>query len=170
MRAAGALIAIALALALQTTLARFVVGGSTPVDLVLVAVVYVALTSGAASGMLAGSVAGLIQDALGSTTNVIGIGGLSKSIVGFVVGAIGQQFIVTAAIPRLLVFMAATAVHALLFQGLYVALGLRTFSSPWAAVATQALGNTVVGMVAFTVVESFPGVMERRRLSKRPKV
>jgi rod shape-determining protein MreD len=169
-RAAGALIAIALALALQTTLARFVVGGSTPIDLVLVAVVYVALTSGAASGMLAGSVAGLIQDALGSTTNVIGIGGLAKSIVGFVVGAVGQQFIVTAAIPRLLVFMAATAVHALLFQGLYVALGLRTFSSPWAAMATQALGNTVVGMVAFAVIESFPGVMERRRMSRRPKV
>jgi rod shape-determining protein MreD len=167
-RAAGALIAIALALALQTTLARFVVGGSTPIDLVLVAVVYVALTSGAASGMLAGSVAGLIQDALASP--IIGIGGLAKSIVGFAVGAIGQQFIVTAAIPRLLVFMAATAAHALLFQGLYVALGLRTFSSPWAAVVTQALGNTVVGMVAFTVVESFPGVMERRRMSRRPKV
>jgi hypothetical protein len=66
--------------------------------------------------------------------------------------------------------MAATAVHALLFQGLYVALGLRTFSSPWAAVATQALGNTVIGMVAFATVESFPGVVERRRLSRRPKV
>jgi len=167
-KAAAALIAIALALALQTTLARFVVGGSTPIDLVLVAVIYVALTSGAASGMLAGSVAGLIQDALASP--IIGIGGLAKSIVGFAVGAIGQQFIVTAAIPRLLVFMAATAAHALLFQGLYVALGLRTFSSPWAAVGTQALGNTIVGMVAFTVVESFPGVMERRRMSRRPKV
>jgi hypothetical protein len=68
--------------------------------------------------------------------------------------------------------MGATALHALLFQGLYVALGLRTFSSPWAAVATQAIGNTVVGMVAFTVVESFPGgmEMERRRMSRRPKV
>ena len=168
MRAVVALIAIALALALQTTLARFVVGGSTPIDLVLVAVVYVALTSGAASGMLAGSVAGLIQDALAS--NIIGIGGLAKSIVGFAVGAIGQQFIVTAAIPRLLVFMGATAVHAVLFQGLYVALGLRTFPSPWTAVATQALGNTVVGMVAFVTVESLPGMMERRRMSRRTKV
>jgi rod shape-determining protein MreD len=82
---------------------------------VLVAVVYVALTSGATSGMLAGSVAGLIQDALASP--IIGVGGLAKSIVGFAVGAIGQQFIVTAAIPRLLVFMAATAAHAVLFQG-----------------------------------------------------
>lgn len=168
MRAAGALIAIALALALQTTLARFVVGGSTPIDLVLVAVVYVALTSGATSGMLAGSVAGLIQDALASP--VIGIGGLAKSIVGFVVGAIGQQFIVTAAIPRLFVFLGATALHALLFQGMYVALGLLSFSSPWAAVGTQALGNTIVGMVAFATIESFPGAMERRRMSRRPKV
>ena len=76
----------------------------------------------------------------------------------------------TAAIPRLFVFMGATALHALLFQGLYMALGLVTFSSPWAAVATQALGNTVVGMVAFATIESFPGVVDRRRLSRRPKV
>jgi rod shape-determining protein MreD len=164
----GVLAAIALALALQTTLARFLVGGTAAVDLVLVAVIYVALTSGAASGMLAGSVAGLIQDALSS--GVIGIGGLAKSIVGFLVGAIGQQFIVTAAFPRLFVFLAATAVHALLFMGLYVVLGLRSFPSPWAAVATQAFGNMVVGMIAFTTIESLPGVVERRRLSRRPKV
>ena len=46
MKAAGVLIAIALALALQTTLARFVVGGTAAIDLVLVVVVYVALTTG----------------------------------------------------------------------------------------------------------------------------
>lgn len=167
MRAAGVLIAIALALALQTTLARFVVGGTAAIDLVLVAVVYVALTSGAASGMLAGSVAGLIQDALSS--GVIGIGGLAKSIVGFLVGAIGQQFIVTAMIPRMFVFFAATAVHALLFMGFYVVLGLREFPAPWAAVATQGVGNMVVGMLAFATVEALPGILERRRLARRPK-
>ena len=169
MRAAGALIGIALALALQTTLAQFVVGGTVVIDLVLVAVIYIALTSGAVSGMLAGSVAGLMQDAL-SSGNVIGIGGLAKSIVGFFVGAIAQQFIVTATIPRLFVFLAATGLHAGLFMGLYVGLGQRTFSAPWTAVATQALGNMIVGLVAFTVIESLPGVMERRRLSRRPKV
>ena len=57
MRIAGVLISIALALALQTTLAPFVVGGTTAIDLVLVAVVYIALTGGPVSGMLAGSVA-----------------------------------------------------------------------------------------------------------------
>ena len=75
----------------------------------------------------------------------IGIGGLAKTIVGFLAGAIGQQFIVTAALPRLVMFVAATAVHAAVFMGLYVLLGLRTFPSPWAAIASQALGNAVVG-------------------------
>jgi rod shape-determining protein MreD len=160
-KAAGVLIAIALALALQTTLARFVVGGTAALDLVLVVVVYVALTTGPVSGLLAGSVAGIIQDALSS--GVVGIGGLAKSIVGFVAGVVGQQFIVTAALPRFVMFVAATALHAAVFMGLYVVLELRTFPAPWAAIASQAVVNAAVGMIAFTIIESLPGFMERRR-------
>jgi rod shape-determining protein MreD len=166
MRAAGVLVAIALALALQTTLARFVVGGTAAIDLVLVVVVYVALTTGPGTGMLAGSVAGLIQDAL-SSGGVIGIGGLAKSLVGFFAGMIGQQFIVTAALPRFVMFLAATIVHAVVFMGLYTVLDLRTFGSPYAAVLSQALGNAAVGMIAFTIVEALPGVVERRRVRRR---
>jgi rod shape-determining protein MreD len=166
-RAAGVFIAIALALALQTTLARFLVGGSAAVDLVLVAVVYVALTTGPVTGMLAGSVAGLIQDSLSS--GVVGIGGLAKSIVGFLAGAFGQQFIVTAALPRLVMFVAATALHAAVFMGLYEVLDLRTFQSPWKTVTTQALGNALVGIVAFTIIEALPGVIERRRAGGRSR-
>ena len=165
MKAVGVLVAIALALALQTTLARFLVGGTAAVDLVLVVVVYVALTSGPMTGMFAGSLAGLIQDALSS--GVIGIGGLAKSVVGFAAGAIGQQFIVTAALPRFVMFVAATAVHAAMFMGLYVLLGLRSFPSPWAAIASQAVGNAAVGMIAFVLIESLPGAVERRRMRRR---
>lgn len=165
MRAAGVLTAVALALALQTTLARFIVGGSAAIDLVLVVVVYVALTTGPVTGMFAGTAAGFVQDALSSP--VIGIGGLAKSLVGFLAGVIGQQFIVTAALPRLVMFMAATVAHAVVFMGLYVLLGLGTFTSPYAAVLSQALGNAIVGMVAFTIIESVPGIMERRRSSRR---
>ena len=134
---------------------------------VLVAVVYVALTTGPVSGMLAGSVAGLAQDALSS--GVIGIGGLAKSIVGFLVGAIGQQFIISAALPRLVMFLAATALHAAVFMGLYVALDLRTFATPWTAVVSQALGNALVGMIAFTNIEALPGAVERRRMGRRAR-
>ena len=165
MKAAVGLLAIALSLALQSTVDRLLPWVTTSVDLVLVAVVFVALTSGPVGGMLAGSAAGLIQDSLG--TGIVGIGGLAKSVVGFFAGVFGQQFIVTAALPRLAMFIGATVVHAAIFMGLYEVLGLRTFESPWTAVGTQALTNAVVGMVAFAAIEAVPGVLERRRLTRR---
>jgi hypothetical protein len=67
-------------------------------------------------------------------------------------------------------FVAATGMHAVLFMGLYQVLGVRSFASPLAAITTQSLGNAIVGMVAFSVIESLPGAMERRRLSRRPKL
>ena len=167
MKAVGVLAAIAVALASQTTLARFLADGAAALDLVLVVVVYVALTNGPVTGMLTGSAAGLIQDAL--SIGVIGIGGLAKSIVGFVVGTIGQQFIVTAALPRLVIFLGSSVAHAAMFTGLYVLLGLGSFPSPWAGILSQALGNTAVGMVAFSIVEVFPMVVDRRRMSKRAR-
>jgi rod shape-determining protein MreD len=161
MRTAGVILALVLALALQTTLARFVIRGTVALDLVLVAVVYVALTSGPATGLLAGTAAGLIQDALAS--GVIGIGGLAKTTVGFLAGIIGTQFIVAQSLPRFVVFFASTVLHAIVFMGLYVLLDLRHFGAPYAAVGGQAVGNAVVGVVAFRVMEFLPGALERRR-------
>ena len=161
MKAVWVLVAIALSLALQTTLSRFLIGGSAAVDLVLVAVIAVALTTGPVGGMLAGTAAGLIQDALSS--GVVGIGGLAKTIVGFLAGAFGQQFIVTAALPRLVIFVAGTVLHGVVFMGLYYLLDPREFPSPWKPLLAQALGNALVGIIAFGIVESLPGIVERRR-------
>lgn len=164
MKAAWVVAAITLALALQTTLARFVVRGTAAVDLVLVVVVYVALTSGPVTGLLAGSIAGLVQDALSS--GIIGIGGLAKTLVGFIAGVTGTQFIVATALPRFVVFVAATVLHAVVFIGLYVMLDLRQFPSPYAAVAGQAIGNALIGVIAFQIVELLPGAIERRRANR----
>jgi rod shape-determining protein MreD len=167
-KAAGVILAVAAALALQTTLARFVVRGPVAVDFVLVVVVYVALTAGPSAGLLSGAVAGLIQDAL--STSLIGIGGLAKTIVGFLAGIVGTQFIVVDTLPRFVVFFAATVVHAVVFMGLYAVLDLRHFGTPYAAVAGQAAGNALVGVVAFQLVELLPGAVERRRAAKnRPR-
>jgi len=160
-KVAKVLLAVGGALALQTTLARYV-HGTMAVDLVLVAVVYVALTSGPAAGLLTGAIAGLVQDALVASP-VIGIGGLAKTIVGFLAGIIGTQFIVTHSLPRFVVFFSATALHAVVFMGLYTLLDLRHYGAPYAAVAGQGVGNAVVGVVAFQLVELLPGAMERRR-------
>jgi rod shape-determining protein MreD len=163
-RALGVIAAVALAVALQTTLARFLVRGAVAVDLVLVAVVYVALTSGPVPGLMAGTFAGLVQDALSS--GVIGIGGLAKTVVGFLSGVIGTQFIVAHSLPRFVVFFGATVVHAIVFMGLYTLLDIRHFGSPYAAVGGQALGNALVGVVAFKIVELLPGAVERRRAQR----
>lgn len=164
MKAAGVVLAVVVALALQTTLARFVIRGTVAVDLVLVVVVYVALTSGPVTGLLSGALAGLVQDALSS--GVIGIGGLAKTTVGFLAGIVGTQFIVAQPFPRFVVFVAATVVHAVVFIGLYVLLDLRQFPTPYAAVGGQAVGNAVVGVVAFQLVELLPGAMERRKAQR----
>ena len=167
MKAVSAMLAVALALALQTTLGRLTVGGTVSVDLVLVVVTYLALARGPMAGMLAGSVAGLLQDTLAS--GVIGIGGLSKSLVGYLAGVVAQQFILTAPVPRLVIFMGATVVHAVVFMGLYVLLGLRSFPSPYAAVLVQAAGNGLIGLVMFLVVERLPLVLERRHVRRQAR-
>jgi rod shape-determining protein MreD len=163
-KAFGVILAVSIALVLQTTLARFVLRGPYAIDLVLIAVVYVALTAGPVAGMLSGTVAGLMQDALSS--GVIGIGGLAKTIVGFLAGVIGTQFIVTNSLPRFVVFFGATMLHAIVFMGLYMLLELRPFGTPYGAVAGQALGNAIVGIVAFELVEFLPGAVERRRAQR----
>ena len=164
MRAAGVILAVVAALALQTTLARFLVRGAAAVDLVLVVVVYVALNFGPATGLLTGAFAGLVQDAL--SYGVIGIGGLAKTIVGFLAGIVGTQFIVANSLPRFVVFFGATVLHAVVFMGLYVLLDLRHFGTPYAAVAAQATANALIGVVAFQLVELLPGAVERRRAAK----
>ena len=168
MKAAGVILAVAAALALQTTLARYVMRGGVAVDFVLIVVVYVALTAGPTAGLLSGALAGLIQDAL--SASLIGFGGLAKTAVGFLAGIVGTQFIVVHSLPRFVVFFTATVVHAVVFMGLYAVLDLRHFGTPYAAVAGQAAGNALVGVVAFQLVELLPGAVERRRAARtRPR-
>ena len=165
MRSAAALAAILIAIAVQTTLAGYIFrGSSTAIDLVLIVVVYVAIKSGPVTGLLAGTVAGLIQDALSS--GILGIGGLAKTMVGFLSGLLGSQFIVTAPLPRFLLLIVATALHAAIFIGLYTLLNLRQFPAPYSSVVGQAFGNAFVGVVAFQMIEWFPGFVDRRRAGR----
>lgn len=161
MKAAVALAAILTALALQTTLASLVIRGTAALDLVLIVVVYIALMFGPVTGLLVGSAAGLVQDALSS--GIIGIGGLAKTVVGFLAGILGTQFIVSAPLTRFLVFVLATILHSAVFMGLYTVLDVRQFPDPYAAVLTQAVGNGFVGVVGAQLFELLPGLRERRR-------
>ena len=164
MRSAVALAAIFVALALQTTLAGLVIRGTAALDLVLIVVVYIALKSGPVTGLLAGTVAGLIQDALSNP--ILGIGGLAKTMVGFLAGLLATQFILNGPLPRFVLILMVTALHAAIFMGLYVLLDLRQFPDPIPAVVGQAIGNGLVGVVGFQLLEWIPGFVDRRRAGR----
>jgi rod shape-determining protein MreD len=161
MRALGILIALVVALALQTVLAGLAIGGTLAVNLVLVVVVYTGLAFGPGAGLAAGTVGGLMQDRLAG--GIVGIGGLSKTIVGFLVGVLGAQFIVTQAIPRFVIFAAGTIVHELCFQALHALIETRAVRIAWSQTLIQAGVNAVIGVLAFQIVERGPGIVQRRR-------
>ena len=156
--------AILIALGVQTTLSSQGFANGTSIDLVLIVVIYVAIKSGPGTGVLAGTVAGLIQDSL--TSGILGIGGLAKTLVGFLCGVLGSQFIVTAPLPRFLLLLMGTALHAAIFMGLYTLLNLRQFPAPYSSIVAQAFGNAFVGVIAFQIIEWFPGFVDRRRAGR----
>jgi rod shape-determining protein MreD len=154
------LAALIVALLLQTTIAGMSLEGGSLVNFVLIAVVYLALAFGAMPGLLAGAAGGLAQDAIAGS--VVGIGGLSKTLVGFLVGLLGAQFIVSQPITRFVMFVGATFLHELCFQGLYALVEGQSFQFGFRSVLAQAAVNGLVGILAFQLVEGAPGMMQRR--------
>ena len=164
MKTAAVLFALGGALVRQTTLSGLMVGVTIGVNLVLVAIVYVALAYGAVTGMLAGTIGGLAQDALAG--GIVGIGGMSKTTIGFAVGVLSAQFNLSSTVPRLVMFVAATFVHELMFEGLHAMMGGRPFALQYSATLVQALVNGLVGVTAFMIVERGPEAVQRRRMNR----
>ena len=161
MTVAGVLLALIVALAVQTSLSGLTMSGARLVNLVVVAVVYAALVFGPVTGMMAGTAGGLAQDALAG--GIVGIGSLAKTIVGFLAGLLGAQFIVAQPLPRFVMFVSASVLHELCYQGLTALLEVRAFRLSYGPVLTQAAINGIVGLSAFFVVERLPGILQRRR-------
>ena len=161
MKTVGVLLALVVALAVQTSLSGLTMTGASMVNLVVVAVVYAALVFGPFTGMMAGTAGGLAQDALAG--GIVGIGSLSKTIVGFLAGLLGAQFIVAQPLPRFVMFVSASVFHEICYQGLSALVEVRPLRLPYGPVLTQAAINGIVGLSAFLVVERLPGMLQRRR-------
>jgi len=163
-KTAVVIVAVVGALTLQTTLSGMLAGGAIAVNLVLVAVVYVALAFGPVTGLLAGMGGGLAQDALAG--GIVGLGGMTKTVIGFFVGVLSTQFNLSTTVPRLVMFVAATVVHQVAFEGMHALIGGRPFGVQWSATLIQALANGLLGIVAFFIVEQGPGALQRRRMGR----
>ena len=165
MKTAWVGLALGLALALQTTLVPRLAGAGVPVDLVLVMVVLVAIAKGPVGGLWAGTVGGLVQDALSG--GVIGVGGLAKTLVGYAVGAFAVQFNVSRPWYQALVVLFASLVHAGCFVGFYSLLSDNGTITSSGGGVTQAVANAVVGGGVAAVLGSAPAALTRRRLRRR---
>lgn len=165
MKIASALSTVAIAVILQVTLARYTVGGSWMFDLVLVGVVFAGLQWGPATGLTAGAIGGLLQDALSG--GIIGVSGLAKTLVGFGAGVIGTQFVLTRAHGRSIIVAGATLLHRglmLVFTGL---IEQQWPGVSWAAILGETGLNTLAAFLLFQGTMAIPGVISRRQMNRR---
>ena len=165
MKVTAVLAAVAVSLILQLALARYTVGGKWLFDFVLVGVVFAALNWGPAAGMIAGSAGGLVQDML--SNDIVGTGGLAKTVIGFAAGAVGSQFVVARPAARAALLAGASVLHRLLLLGLRGLIDQQWPVVPWGAVLGETLLNAVAGLIVFQIGESLPGAVSRGRQSRR---
>ena len=165
MKLTTVLAVIGLAVVLQAALARYTVGGALVFDLVLVGVVYAAVQQGPAAGMMAGTLAGLLQDLLSG--GIVGIGGLAKTVVGYVAGTVGAQFVLARPHVRAALVAVGTVVHRALVVAVLALIDQSWIGFPWTATLVETAINSAAALVAFQVTDSLPGMVERRKASRR---
>jgi len=145
-------VAIVLALLLQTSLSRVLPVEARILDPFLLVVVYCALVGGETHGMLAGAVAGWVQDVnFGGT--VLGFAPLSKIVVGFCVGLASARFMLVGPGPRTLTLLVAALCDAFLFAWLASVFDVKTAALSPLALTSRATVNAAIGVVLFEVLD-----------------
>ena len=152
MRVFWTAVALVAALALQSGLSLIGPGWARAFDPFLLVVVYCGLKGGETHGMLAGVVAGWMQD-VHFGGRVLGLAGLTKTLVGFGVGLAGTRFQLTEPGARLLVLLLAVVVDAVVLRQLAAAFDVTPGVLSWPGLALRAGVNAVIGMPLFAVIE-----------------
>jgi rod shape-determining protein MreD len=140
---------LALAVMLHTLLGRV-----SPPLLVLCnafawVVIYFGLTRHEVFGALMGTACGLLQDSL--SLGVFGVGGLTKTLLGFGAGYISRKINVAPATRTFVFVFIMAAVELLLWKALVLFLFGERFSAAGGLVFLQPLATAVAVTVAFQV-------------------
>jgi rod shape-determining protein MreD len=125
-------------------------------DLPLVYVVYYGFTaSRAPSGVLIGTVLGLMQDSLSGAA--MGTNGFSKSLIGFLAASAGSKFNVDQVVTRFLGLFLFTAADGLIVTilGLSTGAGPVTYGGRIEGILLSAVFNSVLGLIMFGYRDRF---------------
>ena len=159
MRALRILLALWVAVILQSVLAPAIgLGGARP-DLTLLVVLLVALREGSAGGALAGFVAGLFVDL--NSAQPLGATSLMNGLIGFAVGSFGDRLARDSAVARALVVLVATTFRD---AALGVFIGVGGFGGGFRHFFTVALPGGV-----YTAILAVPVMAAAERLIGWPR-
>jgi len=145
-------VALASALVVQSALGRVAPAQARLFDPFLLVLVYCALTRGETFGMLAGGVAGWIQD-IQFGGMVLGLSGLTKVLLGFAVGLAGSRFLLTSTGARTLVLLATTVADGLLLESLAAVFDVRALGLSPGGLLARASVNAVLGVSVYAVLD-----------------
>lgn len=165
MKPVAVLVTVLVSVMLQAMLARYTVGGGWVFDLVLVGVVFAGLEWGPVAGILGGTIGGLLQDTLAG--EIVGVGGLAKTVTAFGAGLIGTQFVLARPQARVLVAAGATVVHRMIILGLHALIDQHWPGIAWGAILAETGVNTACALALFAGAGALPGLLSRQRMSRR---
>ena len=126
------------------------------IDLPLLVTVYFGLQRAPVLGMVTGMIAGLGGDAVGG--GILGVGGFSKTLIGYLVGVASVRLSLENPLARLSVVAVASAGNTVLFVGLNQMLEQALpFVSTWgefgATIGWKVLGDTAASIVLFVALD-----------------
>jgi rod shape-determining protein MreD len=151
---------LVLCLILQAAIGQWVPEAHRYVDSMLWPVVWYAITQSQRSAMLVGCAAGLLQDAWFGA-GIFGVHGITKTILGWVLGGLGARFDLNHLGGRLagggLFFIAERFVE----MGIFLLLGLSVVRPAVADLAMGAVVNAAVVTVLFGLIDKVRGRSRR---------
>lgn len=144
------------------------------VDLPLLVTVYFGLMRDPILGMLTGYAAGLGGDVTAGSGPIVGVGGFSKTLIGFLVATVAVRFQLEGPLIRVVVIGVSSVVNSGLFIGLYGLMdqpvtGDLPTDRVGLIILLEAAANLVFGVVLFWIFDKvFPenapgGAMRVRR-------
>ncbi len=139
------------------------------VDLPLLVTVYVSLQRAPVLAMLTGGVAGLGGDAIGG--GVLGVGGFSKTLIGYLVAFASIKLSLENPLARLAVVALASAANTILYAGLNLMLeqtlpGMDTWAQFGRTIGWKALGDTLTALILFLILDRvFAEQSQARRMA-----
>ncbi len=155
MKALVPLLALLMATIFQTLMTGIWPSAVCFFDLPLIVVVYYALTKGPTIALLAGVVAGLLQDSLGGT--LLGVSALSKALAGYIVGVVGLRFAPAPIIIRVVILVAATILTSFIEVGGSAIMGRSLAYSTYPYLLQRVVGNSGIGVLLIELMRRAGG-------------